>query len=102
MPSDWHSLVGVFGDLAGTSGTATLPAGAVLLTLSAHASAGSATFQIFNGATVPVINGAATLVYTFEHTLIQAKSGAGNNTITFTNTDHYYLQWVVPKGTSAF
>lgn len=90
--SDWHSLTGTFGDASGTAGTVTLPAGAIVLLVSAHASAGSATLQILGGATVPVINGAATIIYEFGHTLVRANRAS--STIVFTNTDHYYVQWV--------
>lgn len=93
MSNDWQGLVGTFGQMAGTAGTATLPAGASLILLSVHSSVANATFQIFpQGPAVAVINGAAPLVYEFPHLLIQANSVNGG-TITFTNTDHYYIQF---------
>lgn len=92
----WHSLIGTFGELAGAAGTVNIPAGGVLLLLSVHASAGSATFQIFNGPAVAVINGAAPLVYQFAHTLVRATgpTPTASNQVVFTNTDHYYIQYI--------
>lgn len=95
MASDWHALVGTFGQLAGTSGTVTLPAGACALLISAHASANGAYFTIFGGPQVPVINGAATIIYEFTHTLVQATS-SNSGTIVFSGTDHYYIQYFKP------
>lgn len=92
--SDWHSLVGTFGQRAGTAGTETLPAGACVLLLSVHSSAGAATFQVFGGPSVAVVNGAAPMIYEFPHLLVQANS-ANSGQIVFTNTDHYYIQYVV-------
>jgi len=95
----WHSLIGTFGDIAGTAGTAQIPAGGVVLLVSAHASVNAATFQIFGGAQVPVINGAATIIYEFPHTLIRATGAtpAATNQIVFVNTDHFYIQYVVMR-----
>lgn len=98
--SGWHNLVGKFTDYAGTAGTVTLPAGGIVLLVSAHASVANATFQLLGGASVPVINGAATIIYEFDHSFIRATSAA--NTLVFTNTDHFYVQVYQPTGTSAF
>ena len=77
---------------AGTSGTVTLPAGAILVLLIAHASAGGATAQILGGDPIPVINGAQPLYIQNYHSLQQANSAA--NTIVFTGTDMYFVQYV--------
>lgn len=93
--SDWHELIGDIGQNAGTAGTVTLPSGAALLTISVHASAGSATFTLFGGPAVPVINGASPLFLNFQHLLWLASGASTAAQIVFTNTDHYWVNWVV-------
>jgi len=89
----WHDLLGEPGYLSGSAGTATVPAGAVVLIISAHASSNGAQFTLFGGAAVPVINGAAPVFFYFYHTLYKADT-AGSNAIVFTSTDHYFVHYV--------
>lgn len=86
----WQGLPGKFKDYGGASGTITIGPGECLITLIVHASSANATFQVFGGATVPVINGANALIIQHNHTGFQANSlNAG--TVIFTNTDEYYV-----------
>ena len=87
----WHGLVGSPGYVAGTSGTATVPTGSVIIAVTAHASAGGAAFTMLGGASVPVPIG-STISLDFKHALFQ--SAGGNNTLVFTGTDMYFVHWV--------
>lgn len=90
----WHTLIGTPGYAAGTTGTATIPAGSILILLTAHASAASATVSIFGGAAIPVpAAGTQYLTLQFNHTLFQANS-VNSGQIIFTNCDHYFVHWV--------
>ena len=84
-----------FVEFAGTAGVVTLPKGACIILMIAHASAGGATLQALGGPTVPVINGANPLVIQNYHPLQQANIATGKN-IVFTGTDMYYVQAAVP------
>jgi hypothetical protein len=89
----WTSLTGwKVGQLAGANGTATLPAGAVIVLVIAHASAGGATCSILGGPNVTVVSGAQPLYIQNYHALMQANSVS--STIVFTGTDMYYVQFV--------
>jgi hypothetical protein len=82
----------VFSYAAGTAATVTVPAGAMVIEIIVHASAGSATVSIFGGTAIPIINGAPPTVIRFNHDLVQAATNNANNTIVFTNTDSYYVE----------
>lgn len=88
----WRGLVGTPGQAAGTAGTVTLPAGAIIYMIMAHASAGSATVAILGQTAIPIINGASPLVLPFNSDVLQAN--ANNNTVVFTNTDSYAVFYV--------
>jgi len=81
-------------EFAGTSGSPTLPAGTIILQIITHASANGASVQLLSGVTVPVINGANSLYIINEHLLMTKNSGS--SALTFTNTDQYYVQALVP------
>lgn len=92
-----------FYEAGGASGTVTLPAGACIILIITHATAGGATLQILGGAnangqgaTIPVIAGANQLTIQNYHPLHQANSASAAKTIVFTGTDQYYVQYAVP------
>lgn len=90
----WQQIVGTPGYATGAAGTATVPAGAVVHIISAHASSASATVAIFGGAAIPVPSaGTQYLLLQFNHTLFQANAQNGGQ-IVFTNTDHYFVHWI--------
>ncbi|HEY2408838.1 MAG TPA: hypothetical protein VGI10_22690 [Polyangiaceae bacterium] len=83
------------GEAAGNAGTVTLPKGAVLILIIAHASAGGATLQALGGPTIPVPVSTAPLVIQNHHALRQQNSATGVSVI-FTGTDSYYVQYATP------
>lgn len=87
---------GTVGYAAGAAGTVNVPAGAVVLQIIAHASAGAATVQLFGGTPIPIVNGAPPTQIRFHHTLWQANSLNGT-AIVFTNTDSYFVEWVFER-----
>ena len=95
----WHSLVGTFGYLSGSSGTVTVPAGAVVMQILVHSSTfpGGGTMTIFNSQTIPIIaNTTGLLEFRMNHTLMQSQNNtttAGSQNIVFTNTDTYYIEY---------
>lgn len=96
MPGTWHDLVGPVAYVAGTSGTVTIPAGAVVIAIVAHASAGGAAMTLFAGPSVPVPSGEALSLH-FLHTLWQSRNNtaaAGSQDIVFTGTDQYFVEYV--------
>lgn len=93
----WRELVGTIGYVAGASGTVTVPAGACVLKIVAHASVGAATIVMFNGDAIPIVNGAPPIELSFMHTLWQSRNNtslAGSQNIVFTNTDSYFVEFV--------
>jgi hypothetical protein len=88
----WRGLIGTPGYAAGTSGTVTVPAGATVYLIVAHASSGAATVTIFGGAAIPIINGAAPLELQFLHDLYTANTNSA--AIAFVNTDSYAVFYV--------
>jgi hypothetical protein len=91
---EWHELLGQIGQAAGAAGTVTLPAGAVLILLTVHSTAGGS-FTLFGGPAVAVIANAAPIFLEFNHTLWQAQGVGAQAQIVFATTDHYWLNWVV-------
>jgi hypothetical protein len=98
----WRSLVGTLGSSGGTSGTVTVPAGAIITMLHAHASSGGASVTLptpISGAasqTVPVPSG-TWWAPQWLHTLFVSGNNAttsGSQNITFSGTDSYYVEWV--------
>jgi len=91
----WNDLVGSPAYATGAAGTATIPKGALVIGIVAHAtSAGSMT--LFGGASVPIPAG-ETLSLRFNHTLWQSRNNAvaaGSQDIVFTSTDSYYVEYV--------
>ncbi len=89
MSDTWHSLVGRSGYVAGPAGTATLPTGAIVLQIVAHATT-AGTIAIFGGASIPV-PASSTFTLDVKDTLLSA--GASGN-IVFTGTDSYFVRYV--------
>ncbi len=88
----WRELTGTWTYAAGASGTVTLPDGAFILQIVAHSS-GSASVAILGGTAVPLISGSGTRLQ-FFHTMVKAQGT--NNTVVFTSTDSYFIEYVVP------
>lgn len=87
----WYGLRGPVKRFSGTSGTVTLPSGAKLLRIRAHATA-AGTVQIFDDAAdipLPVSSGWFELDY--FHTSTTAPDGTP--TIVFTSTDSYLVEY---------
>ncbi len=93
MSDAWHSLIGRSGYLAGTAGTCTLPVGACVLQIVAHATA-AGTISIFGGASIPVVAGTQFTLDMKDTLLSAAATGGGPNTMVFTGTDSYFVRWV--------
>lgn len=89
------SLVGVWGYEAGASGTPTIPKGAQILKIIAHASAGGATVAINGGDAIPIINGAPPTVLDFHHLLVVSPNA--ENPVVFTGTDQFFVEYVKPS-----
>lgn len=90
-------LFGAYGYAAGANGSPTLPKGAQITKIIAHASAGGATVAINGGDAIPVINGAEWLNISLGHLLLTAKT---TTPVVFTGTDSFYIEWINP-GVSA-
>lgn len=83
---------------AGTSGTVTLPAGAVLLGIRADSQSAAGTVAIFGGTAIPIVGNApaganTVLDLKFPHRLARAYAGA--LTIVFVNTVSYFVEYDV-------
>lgn len=91
----WKELVGSWTYAAGTSGTVTLPEGAILLAVRARSTAGG-TVKIFGGADIPVV-ATAEFDREFNHSLAQAPSV--DKTLVFTTTTSYYVEYLKAPGT---
>jgi len=87
-------LQGNWAYAAGTSGTVTLPEGAVVCQISAQTTAGG-TVVIFGGATITVPANTAFERAPSDHALCVAKT-SGANTIVFTGTTAYYVEYIYP------
>lgn len=86
-------MQGKFAYFAGASGTVTLPNGATVKRISAHAS-GAATITIFGGASIPLVSG-MTLSLGFVHdNCVAGQTSGGGVTIVFTGTDSYYVETI--------
>jgi hypothetical protein len=95
-----YSLIGKWGYKAGTSGTPTIPAGAQILRVVAHASAGGASFKMRDasgsyGNDVPVVNGAPPTNMAFRH--LNFVSPSTTDPIVFTGTDQYLVEYIEPQ-----
>jgi hypothetical protein len=82
----WHELIGSAANLAGTSGTLTVPSGGIIVGILAHASAGGASVSIFGAPAFPIVSGAAPTWLAFNHTLY-ASNSTNSGAVTFTGTD---------------
>lgn len=97
----WKELVptrtGGWAYQAGASGTVTLPAGARILNIIAHATS-AGTVAILGGTAIPIIAGTVFQLQ-FMHELATANTNAsapaGSATVVFTGTDSYYVEYVV-------
>lgn len=81
---------------AGTSGTVTLPAGSVLLSIRVESHSATGTVAIFGGTAIPVdgaTGGAAHIIgqWYFSHGNAAA---SGTYTIVFTNTTSYFVEYM--------
>lgn len=91
MSGTYNDLVGTWGYSAGASGTVTIAAGAKVIQIIVHSTA-AGTMTIFGGASIPIIATAQPVAFRFIHTLVQATAAA--QTIVFTGTDSYFIEWV--------
>jgi len=89
-----YNLIGTPGYMAGTSGTVTLPNDAMILQIITHSSAAGGSFAIFGGAAIPVVNGAPSLILSFNHRLYSSSGTGAGAQVVFFNTDQYFLHYV--------
>ncbi len=99
----WKEIVGNVKRFAGTSGTLTIPAGGHVIGISAHCtSAGSMTIWDGAGGSVTVtIPAASWFVYDPKHLSTTSQgpnASAAQQQITFTTTDSYFVEVVIPSG----
>jgi hypothetical protein len=85
--------------LAGTSGTATVPANACVVGVMAHASGAGASVTILGGASIPIVANAPPLYIPIQHLLFAATSAASRDVV-FTGTDSYAVFYIVLGGAS--
>lgn len=91
----YRELVGTWAYAAGTAGTVTVPAGAIVTQIIVHATA-AATMTIFGGATITIIAGEEN-AFRFMHGLAQSQNNSttsGSQNIVFTSTDKYFVEYV--------
>jgi hypothetical protein len=91
----YRELVGTWGYSAGTAGTVTVPAGAIVLQIIVHATS-AASMTIFGGASITIIAGEDN-AFRFLHGLLQSQNNSttsGSQNIVFTSTDKYFVEWV--------
>lgn len=89
--SAWHGLPGTPGYFAGAAGTVTLPAGAILIAITAHATAASS-LTIFGGQSIPIPAG-MTWVLDLKHANFSAYGTGAQAQLVFTGTDSYFVHW---------
>lgn len=87
----WNDLVGTWAYASGSSGTVTVPVGARIVQVMSHSTAGG-TITMFGGSSIPVVAGVGFSMY-FMHSLNTSQKSP-NNTIVFTSTDIYYVEYV--------
>ncbi len=94
--SMWNGLSGVPGYAAGTSGTASIPAGAIIISIFATATS-AASIVLFGGASIPVPAG-TTFNVDFKHALwtVRGPGSTASSQIVFANTTSYFVQYVQP------
>jgi hypothetical protein len=92
--SAWTGLPGLPGYFSGASGTVTLPPNAILIAVTAHASAGGASLVIFGGQSIPIINGAPAFVLDLKHANFQAFGSGAAAQLVFTGTDSYFVHYM--------
>ncbi len=86
----WQELAGKWGYKAGSSGTPTIPTGAIIIDIQAHSTAGG-TVTIGGGEAIPVIANGPGIALRFNHTLVTSA-----NAIVFTSTDTYVVTYYEP------
>lgn len=94
------TIQGTWRYAAGTSGTVTLPKGATVKQIVAHASAGGASFTIFNGSSIPVPSGATITLRQIHDQAGAGQTPGGDLTIVFTGTDMYFVESIGPGYTA--
>ena len=77
---------------AGTNGAATIPKGATIIAIIAHASQASASFKIQGGADIPVPNGGS-MPFPLDREHEIRALGDGSDVV-FTNTDAFWVQFI--------
>lgn len=92
----WRELVGTWVQAAGSSGTVTLPKGGILLQIVAVDTGGGGSVAIFGGTAIP-LTAAVPLSLRFNHTLAQAPTA--DQTVVFTGTDSYFVEYLKAPGT---
>lgn len=81
----WAELRGKWGYVAGAAGTPVLPAGAQVIRIIAHGTAGTLTINA--GDSIPVVGSFAV---DLKHLLLVKPA------LIFTSTDSYYVEYVTP------
>ena len=96
MAGTYHDLVGTWAYVSGTSGTVTIPAGAIVLQIIVHATS-SGTMTIYGGPSIPIIAGALPQAFRFIHGLAQSQNNtniSGSQNIVLASTDSYFIEYV--------
>ncbi len=98
----YNDIAGTWAYVTGTSGTKTIPSGARVLSVYAHAATGGgATVQIFNGNAIPIPitnSSPGWLVLKMNHGLCVAgndNTTSGSGDIVFTNTDALFVEYIL-------
>ena len=97
----YTGIRGTWKQKTGTSGTATIPPGARLLSIMCHTSnVAGGTVNIFGGGNIPVVPDPTTswMVIKFLHGLATAGNNsatAGSQDIVFSTTDSYWVEYVL-------
>lgn len=92
----YDELQGTWTYQAGASGTVTIPVGARILQIVVHSSSASGSVAMWGGTAIPVLSG-ETATFRFLHDLNLAPTAA--DTIVFTSTDSYFVEYLLKPGT---
>lgn len=92
----WNELMRTSGSAyhAGTSGTVTIPKGAVVIRIIAH-SASTGSLTIFGGDSIPVLTSGLNIA--FQHQLWRSfnnSTTSGSQDLVFTTTDMYFVEYL--------
>lgn len=90
-------MQGSFAYQAGVSGNVTLPRGATVKAIYAHATGSNGTVTIFGGPSITVIAGTGiALRFVHDNLVSAATQNNGSRVIGFTGTDSYYVEYLGP------